>query len=328
VEVVYLPEIGRKEFAILRVLGDHDAPLGAALIARELVSHGIDLTERAVRYHLQALDDAGLTESRGRAGRRLTEAGRLELANARVADKVALTSARIESLAYQTTFDVTEGKGRVVLNVSLFRQSELDAALRLMRSAFLSRYATSDLIALFAPGQRVADQVVPRGMVGLGTVSSVTINGILLHHGIPVHSELGGLVEIAGHQPVRFTDVIRYGGTSVDPVEVFIRSRASSVTQAITTGSGKVGAGLRTCPAVARAHVMRLVDDMAAWRLRGVIAIGAESQSLMEMEVDVGTAAFVACAGLNPIAVAEEAGIPTASHAMAMMFNYEDLRQV
>ncbi len=326
--MVYLPEIGRKEFAILGVLGEHGTPLGAAIIARELTAHGIELTERAVRYHLQALDKAGLTESLGRSGRRLTEAGRLELANARVADKVALTFARIETLAYQTTFDVTEGSGKVAINISLFRQSDLDAALRLMRPAFRSRYSTGDLVAYFQPGQRVAGQVVPRGMVGLGTVSSVTLIGVLLHQGIPVHSQFGGLLEVARHEPVRFTDVIQYGGTSVDPVEVFIRSRTSSVTQAVATGSGKIGAGFRTCPAAAREHIMRLVDDMAAWRLRGVLAIGAESRSLLEMQVDVGRVALVSCAGLNPVAVAEEAGVSTASHAMAMMLHYKDLEPI
>lgn len=320
-----MPEIGRKEFAILRVLGERNAPLGASLIARELKAHGIELTDRAVRYHLQNLDEVGLTESMGRAGRQLTQAGRLELANARVADKVALAFARIETLAYQADFDLAEGRGKVVLNLSLFRQSDFDQALEVMRPVFLSRHATSDLIAVFEPGQRVADQVIPRGMIGLGTVCSVTINGILLKHGIPVHSEFGGLVEIVGHEPVRFTDIVPYRGASVDPVEVFIRSRATAAGQAVRTGTGKVGASFRTCPAEAREQVMALVDEMAAWRLRGVVALGGESQSLMEMDVDVGRMAFVVCAGLNPIAAAQEAGIPTESKAMATVFEYEDL---
>lgn len=323
-----MPEIGRKEFAILRVLGEHDSPLGAALIARRLTSHGIDLTERAVRYHLQELDRKGLTESLGRAGRILTDAGKRELSDARVADKVALTFARIEALAYQTDFSLGEGTGKVVLNVSLFRRSDFDQALRLMRPVFLSRYATSDLVAVFEPGQRVAEHVVERGMVGLGTVCSVTINGILLSHGIPVHSEFGGLVEIAGHEPVRFTQIVSYGGTSVDPVEVFIKSGETAAAQAVTRGAGKIGAGLRTCPAEARDHVMRLVDEMAARRLRGVIAVGGASQPLLEAEVDVGRMAFVVCAGLNPVAAAQEAGISTFSRAMATLFDYEDLEAV
>jgi len=322
-----LPEISRKEFAILRALGERDAPLGAAIIARELKSQGIELTERAVRYHLQALDEAGMTESRGRSGRHLTDAGRAELANARVADKVALTFARMEALAYQTAFDLGEGKGKIPINVSIFRRGDFDAAMRVMRPVFRSRYATSDLIAVFDPGQRVADQVVPRGMVGLGTVCSVTINGILLTHGIPVHSEFGGLLEIVGYEPARFTEIVRYAGTSVDPVEVFIKGRATSVGTVVSSGKGKIGAGFRTCPAVARDHVSQLVEQMSAWRIHGVIAVGAPSRPLLEVDVGVGRAALVVCAGLNPIAAAEEAGYETTSNPMATVFSYQDLEQ-
>jgi hypothetical protein len=323
-----LPEIGRKEFAILRVLGEHGGPVGASIISRQLRQHGIELTERAIRYHLQALDGAGLTRNLGRAGRELTEAGQAELANARVADQIALTFARIETLAYLTRFDLKAGSGQIVVNLSLFRQSEFEAAMKVMRPVFLSRWATSDLVAVFNPGQKLGEQVIPRGMVGLGTISAVTLNGVLLSHGIPVQSEFGGLVEVAGHEPVRFTDIIRYGGTSIDPVEMFIKGKATSVQQALATGRGKIGAGFRLCPAIARDHVMRLVDAMAAWRLRGVVAIGQESRPLMEMEVGVDRMGLVICAGLNPIAAAEEAGYATVSRAMSGVFEYRDMETI
>lgn len=320
-----LPEIGRKEFAILRILGEHGAPVGASIIARHLRTHGIDLTERAIRYHLQALDGAGLTRNLGRAGRELTEAGQAELANARVADQVALTFAKIETLAYLTRFDLEQGAGKIVINLSLFRQNEFEAAMKVMRPVFLSRWATSDLVAVFNPGQKLGDQAIPRGMIGLGTVSAVTLNGVLLSHGIPVQSEFGGLVEVVSHEPVRFTDIIRYSGTSIDPVEVFIKGKATSVQQVVSTGRGKVGAGFRMCPAIARDHVMQLVDRMSAWRLRGVIAIGAESRPLMEMEVGVDRMGLVICAGLNPIAAAEEAGYSTVNRAMSGVLEYKDM---
>ena len=322
-----MPEIGRKEFSMLRILGTHDGPIGATVIARELRAYGIDLTERAVRYHLQTLDAQGLTEGTGRSGRRLTEAGRQELAQARVADQVALVFARMEALAYQTSFNIERGTGKVILNVSLFRQNEVDAALLAMRTPFLSRYATSDLIALFEPGRRIAEEVVPRGHVGIGTVCSATINGILLHHGIPVHSQFGGLLEISGHEPARFTELVEYRATSVDPVKLFISSGETSVAKAAETGRGKVGAGFRTCPAEAREDVMRLVDQMGAWRIRGVIAVGAASQPLLEIPVDVGRVAFVVCAGLNPVAAAAEAGVRALNRPMAALLDYSQLQQ-
>ncbi len=323
-----MPEIDRKQFAILRVIGEHSQPLGAGLIAKLLTAHGIELTERAIRYHLQALDEKGLTENLGRAGRQLTPLGKTELGNARVADQMALTSARIEALAYRADFDTETGTGTVVLNISLFQQSDVEEALRVMRPVLLSRFATSDMIAIFQPGDLIGDQPVPRGMVGIGTVCAVTTNAVFATHGIPIQSEFGGLLEISGHEPARFTDIIRYGGTSVDPVEVFIKSQATSVQQAVNTGKGKIGAAFRTCPGIARDHVMRLVDEMAAWRLRGVVAIGTESRSLMEIEVGVERMGIVVCAGLNPVAAAEEAGIPAVSHAMAAVIPYSALSSV
>ena len=55
----------------------------------------MDLTERAVRYHLEHLDVGGYTEPLGRAGRSITERGRREVAQAHVADKVGLVFARL-----------------------------------------------------------------------------------------------------------------------------------------------------------------------------------------------------------------------------------------
>ncbi|MGQ9732597.1 MAG: winged-helix domain-containing protein, partial [Candidatus Zipacnadales bacterium] len=83
-----MPEISRKSLAILRVLNSADSPSGAGAIAEALKAYGIDLTERAVRYHLERLDALGYTEPLGRAGRRITEKGRQEVAHAHVTDKV------------------------------------------------------------------------------------------------------------------------------------------------------------------------------------------------------------------------------------------------
>ena len=63
-------EVDRKVLAILRILSGVEGPLGARLIARELEQGGINLKERAVRYHLKLMDGRGLTRLWGRNGRR------------------------------------------------------------------------------------------------------------------------------------------------------------------------------------------------------------------------------------------------------------------
>ena len=54
-------EVERKEHFILKILSDSQQPLGARVIARHLKEHGVYLGERAVRYHLNLMDERGLT---------------------------------------------------------------------------------------------------------------------------------------------------------------------------------------------------------------------------------------------------------------------------
>ena len=75
-------ETRRKESAILKVLADAGQPMGSTVLAKSLKHLGIDLRQRMVRYYLEELDRAGLTENLGRAGRKITPEGLSELEKA------------------------------------------------------------------------------------------------------------------------------------------------------------------------------------------------------------------------------------------------------
>jgi len=318
----------RKQISILRVLERAQTPLGAGKVAKELLNHGIELTERAVRYHLEVLDELGLTEPMGRPGRSITDKGRHEVSEARVADKVGLIHAKLEALAYLTTLDPTTGRGRVTLNISFVPTEALKRALVVIRPVANSRYATSRRVCVFQEGEWVGNQVVPKGRVGIGTVCSVTTNGILLKSGIPVESRFGGLLSIEGHAPRRFSELVHYGATSLDPIEVFIKSGSTSTSRAVSTGTGIIGASFREVPTVARDHVCRVLEQIVPWGLGGVIAIGSPSCPLFEVEVGPERCGLVIAAGLNPIAAIEEAGIPTVSHALTTLVEFDQLVDV
>ena len=90
----------RKASVILKVLSDSREPLGARNISRRLEDYGIQLTERAVRFHLKHFDDTGLTKLvPKRAGRILTPTGHDEVRNARVRDKIGFALTKIDNLA-------------------------------------------------------------------------------------------------------------------------------------------------------------------------------------------------------------------------------------
>ncbi len=320
-----MPEKDRKSIAILRALELAGEPMGSTRLREELAAQGIDLTERAIRYHLRRLDEDGLTAPGGRDGRRLTERGRQELTDASVSDKVALILARLEKLAFQTDFDLATQQGKVIVNVSLLPEDSLVAALQVTRPIFASRLCTSDLVRLYRAGEMVGETVVPPGMVGLGTVCSVTINGILLNHGIAMHSEFGGLMEMEDLEPLRFTDLIHYGGTSLDPLEIFIKGKMTSVARAARGERGKVGAGFRTIPAASRERFNRVVDDMMRAGIRGVAAVGRSGQALLDIPVPLDRIGVILYAGLNPGAAMEEAGIETINKAMTMLVDFSEL---
>ncbi len=302
--------------------------MGAGAIAEALEAYGVELTERAVRYHLEQLDQTGYTESLGRSGRRITDAGSREVAQAHVSDKVGLVFARLEALAYMMDFDVATGHGSLVINISHVPAKDAQRALSVMRSAIASRFCTSRRLLVLAPGERTGNHAIPEGMVGFGTVCSVTINGILYSQGIPVRSTFGGLLAVESYEPTRFVDLVNYGATSLDPLEIFIRSRRTSVGPAVARGAGIIGAGFREFPAVAREHVTELIDRAARWGVHGVLAIGGPSQPLTEAPVGLGRCGMVVAAGLNALAAVEEARIITESQAMETIVEYDALTDI
>ena len=54
-------EVERKVISILKILSESPQSLGARIIAHKLKEHGVELGERAVRYHLKLMDERGLT---------------------------------------------------------------------------------------------------------------------------------------------------------------------------------------------------------------------------------------------------------------------------
>ena len=198
-------ETERKILAILKVLEEARRPLGARVIARHLKDYGIVLTERAVRYHLQLMDERGFTRFVGRRqGREITEKGLEELKEARVGDKVGFAISRIELLAFKTTFDPRRKRGFLPINLSLFREEDFPEALEAMRPAFEAGICVSRLVAVRPGGRRLGELYVPEGKVGFATVCSIVLNGVLLKAGVPMTAKFGGILQVKNGQPLRF----------------------------------------------------------------------------------------------------------------------------
>lgn len=324
----YTPDIERKILAILRILRDSQEPLGARLLARYLKDHGVELSERAVRYHLKLMDERGLTRIVGRDGRQITESGVDELKSALVRDKVGLAFSRIELLAFRTSFDLEKRTGLVPANVSFFPKEEFGRALQAMKPVFAEGLCVSDLVAIGREGEALGDITVPAGRIGLATVCSIVINGTLLKAGVPIDSKFGGILQVRDRRPLRFVELIHYAGSSMDPSEVFIRARMTSVRETASSGNGKILANFREIPAICRPVAEQVVTRLKEAGLGGLLLMGNTSQPVCEIPIELNRIGVILLGGLNPVAAAGEAGIEAENHAMSTLIEYQTLVKV
>jgi HTH-type transcriptional regulator, global nitrogen regulator NrpRI len=317
----------RKIATILRVLDEAGQPLGSTKIAQRLRARGIDIEQRMVRNYLDTMDAVGMTVNLGRRGRQITEHGRSELQASLANEKITFLSARMDEMAYGITLDLARLTGTVALNLSTIPAACLGDARRIMSTVMVARLGMGHFghISQVGEDRGVPGLEITAGRVAIGTVCSITLNGLLRAEGIPVVSRFGGLLQMRDGKPHRFTHVIQYSGTTLDPIEVFIKARMTSVLDASRLGSGRVGASFREVPAVALPHVRRVIQRLDEAGLGGLVLVGDPGRPLLDIPVEVGRAGLVVAAGLNPLAAVEEAGVPTENQAMARLGEFGSL---
>jgi len=320
-----IQDVERKTIAIMRILRDSPEPLGARVVSQHLKDQGIELSERAVRYHLKLMDERGFTESVGRNGRLITQLGREELESALVSDKVGFVASKIELLAYQTEFDANKRQGKVPVNISFFPERQFKKAIEAMKEAFQAGICVSDLVAMARQGESLGGIVAPQGRVALATVCSIIINGALLKASVPMDSKFGGILQIRNHKPLRFVELIQYSGSSLDPSEIYITSKMTSVGQVAREGRGRILANFREIPAICQPEAERVVAGLKEAHLNGLLIMGKVSKSVCEAPVEANKIGMILTGGLNPVAAAVESGIEVENHAMSTVMEYQEL---
>lgn len=318
-------EAERKIISILKVLSEASEPLGSITIARELERHGIFLRERAVRYHLRITDERGFTQPMGRDGRMITPQGLDELRMALAPEQVGFILEKLEVLAFHTTFDPQTRTGQLPVNTSLIDKDEFKKALAAMEDAFKAGICISELVGIASEGEKLGSVVIPMGKIGLATVCSIAINGVLLKAGVPIESKFGGVLEIKDSRPRRFVAIINYGGTSLDPSEQYIRAGMTNVDGVIKTGNGKVLANFREIPAPSRALVDEEIALLREAGISGVYALGNTSEPVCQIAVGLNRVGMVLLGGLNPVAAAVEAGIKVENIAESGLIDFQRL---
>ncbi len=291
----------------------------------EFHNMGIEMSERTIRLYLGEMDSKGLTRYIKKHGRIITEKGMQELEESRVYEKVGFINAKIDLLTYKMNYDLSTKKGLIVVNISLVEERNIGQAAGMLIRAFESGFSMGTLVGIYPSGETVAGETIPEGYIGIGTVCSVTLHGVIGSSGIPVRAIFGGLLEIEKKKPLRFVQIVRYDGTSIDPLEIFIKSKMTRYRDVVEKGSGKIGANFMEVPGDALKSVVEISREMEKDGLGSFLELGWPGHSLLQIPISWGRLGGVIVGGLNPVAYLEESGIPVISRAISGLVEYETL---
>ncbi len=318
-------QMQRKLLEILRILSESKEVMGARRIAGELNRRGYRIGERAVRYHLRILDERGFTKKHGYIGRTVTENGLREIGDALVGDRIGLVITKIEDLVYRTTYDPKTRNGEVVVNTAFVDKGKFEPVIKIIKDVHEKGYGVSPYIRILDEGEHLNEIIIPKDKIGIATMCSITVDGILLKSGIPVETKYGGLLEIKAGKPVNFLELIAYAGTSIEPIQIFMSKQMTSVSGAVRNGNGRVLGNIREIPGVALGNAREVLGAIKDMGIDGLILIGEPGQLVLGAPVETGRAGIAVFSGVNAMAAVEEQGIATNTRAISTLMSFKDM---
>ena len=126
-------------------------------------------------------------------------------------------------------------------------------------------------------------------------------------------------------KPWRFSDLIQYSGSSLDPSEIFIAGRMTSIGQAVVKGDGKILANFREIPAIALGLAETIIANLKQAGINGPLMLGESSKPVCQVPVGLNKVGVVLAGGLNPVAAAVEAGCTVDNKAMSRLMEFSEL---
>jgi repressor of nif and glnA expression len=287
-----------------------DQPWKELVTSRDLLetlsSQGLEWSERTLRLYLLELTDLGLIERHGRRGYRLAAAGAEVARELTISRRVSSILARMEETLCHVGgpdgLDLRRGSGLVSVNGYIIPDRMAAHLAEELEAVFQAGLGVGPRVLVAAPGEDILGREVPAGHVGLGTLCSLSIAGLLLRRGVPSTPVFGALLRLAGGQPTHVVEMIRYEGTSLSPNELFIRANLTSVGRAARTGNGCITASFREVPMGALPVVKQIDDECRAAGFQGILHIGRPGQPVLNVPVHEGRVGLLLATGLNPLA--------------------------
>jgi len=206
---------------------------------------------------------------------------------------------RIENLMQMVSFDPQKMKGKIITNTSMVDLDMLGPTLRIFRDVMESGLAVSPYLKVETLGSRAK----------IMSACSITVSAVLLKAGIPVRPRGGGVIEVIDREPVRFTDMLMYWATTIDPIDVLISQELTSVVEMMETGTGRILGNLQEAPMLAVERIEERLEVLAEAGFSGVLDLGDPNMNVLGVSVERDHVGLSLVGGTNIVAAAMSRGI-------------------
>jgi repressor of nif and glnA expression len=240
-------------------------------------------------------------------------------------DPLKFTNHRIEEYALQVTYHPEENSGKIIYNLSLIKNEDLEFALSILKEAHRTGITISDRVKIAGAGEVVGDYLVPGGCYAVCTMCSITLDALLLRRGVPLNPIGGGVVEIEARNPRRFTSMILYRDTTLDPLEVLISQDITSILDVMRYGNGNILANMRECHMEAEPLMGTVLDELTATGFSGILDVGIPNVPLLGVPVSPQYMGVVMVGGTNAMAALKEAGHWVVTKALKGLIDIEEM---
>ncbi|OYT40240.1 MAG: hypothetical protein B6U86_04370 [Candidatus Altiarchaeales archaeon ex4484_43] len=317
----------RTEYEILSILDRKNRAVNSAEIEKELRKIGIDISRRRIVQYLEILDDKGFSENLGREGRRISKSGGEEVKKALVHIRPDYIPYKTVKLSSEMTFDIDKRRGSVVANLSIIDENKEENVIKILKEICTKTNWASPFIKIAHSGGILCDYKIPEGKMGLATVSSMTIDGILINNKVYVIPLYCGLVEFNDLKPVRFTVLAPTKGCSFDPLTIFIGQGKSTVCNAIRKTHGLVVADYREYPNTVKDIVINVLKKTVNV-LGGLVIVGKPETSILGISPTSNYGGVSAFGGEILISALEEEEILTDTRTVYSTIDFKELEPV
>ncbi len=225
---------------------------------------------------------------------------------------------KIFNLISQVNFDEETCEGEVITNISYIDREYLDESLEILNKVYKSKPE-------YCIGNRYSIIDYPDNKVGLGTICSLTVDGILINKGITVTPGYSGVLDVYGNNR-RFIELISYMGSSIDPHEIFLKKNMEDILGSLNN-SGKILASVHSIPYIARDKTISVLESLKESGFE-VLKLGKPNEYMYNARIEKYNFGFVLSGGLNPIAAIKEKDIPVDIKSIETIVDFNSFEEL